>query len=197
MAATCGINCLAAVALLAFLAGVQAGLRHPPECEGLTCQDTAVMRYNGTCYCQANPCAGHACKDREYPHLEFEYSSTGRLSCHCTKPCPQGLCTGERKPPRCVEGGHHCPNKAQPVLHVDEDKCKCKSHPCVVAGRAACDDAALPMLDYSFDDKGHLDCFCRKHPCPTFTCDEEDDTSLVDWDQEGHCHCRAPNHDEL
>jgi len=56
---------------------------------------------------QANPCAGHACKDREYPHLEFEYSSTGRLSCHCTKPCPQGLCTGERKPPRCVEGGHH------------------------------------------------------------------------------------------
>lgn len=31
----------------------------------------------------------------------------------------QNLCTGERKPPKCVEGGHHCPNPSQPILHLD------------------------------------------------------------------------------
>jgi len=36
------------------------------------------------------------------------------------------------------------------ALHeaIWQGKCKCKSHPCVVAGRAACDDPKLPMLDY-------------------------------------------------
>ena len=181
--------------LAALLAAVPAlaGFRHPPQCEGLTCQDEYIMRYNGTCFCQTNPCHGHACEDQTFPHLEFEFSQTGALTCFCTKPCPQGLCAGERKPPQCVQSGHHCPNRAQPILHIDQGECRCKSHPCVVAGRGACDDPALPMLDYHYDEAGKLDCFCRKHPCKSFVCSGHE---VVDWDQEGHCFCRS-DEDEI
>ena len=183
------------VPLAALLAAVPAlaGFRHPPQCEGLTCQDEYIMRYNGTCFCQTNPCHGHACEDQTFPHLEFEFSQTGALTCFCTKPCPQGLCAGERKPPQCVQSGHHCPNRAQPILHIDQGECRCKSHPCVVAGRGACDDPALPMLDYHYDEAGKLDCFCRKHPCKSFVCSGHE---VVDWDQEGHCFCRS-DEDEI
>jgi hypothetical protein len=43
------------------------------------------------CPGQANPCVGHACKQNDYPHLEFEYDQKGGLTCYCTKPCPQVL----------------------------------------------------------------------------------------------------------
>jgi len=49
----------------------------------------------------------------------------------------------------------------------------------------------------SYDEAGKLDCFCRKHPCPHFTCTETPNTPVVSWDQEGHCHCEAEEHDEL
>ena len=60
---------------------------------------------------------------------------------------------------------------------------------------------AFSLLSFStttsYEENGKLDCFCRKHPCPHFTCTGTPDTPVVSWDQEGHCHCMAEEHDEL
>lgn len=177
--------------LLGMLATVMAGMRQPEECAGLTCSENRILKYNGTCHCELNPCHQRHCTDANYPVLDFEYDHKGGVNCFCTKPCPHNLCGGQRKPVECASKGFSCPSDEHPILMLEDGQCVCKSHPCQVARKARCDNPALPWNDYHYDSNGNLDCFCRQHPCPNFACNSTSSTPVVKWDQEGNCFCGA------
>lgn len=153
------------------------------------------MSYNGTCFCEMNPCVDMSCGDMENtPVLDYAYDKEGNLDCFCRSPCPDGVCGGSRKAPQCI--GKSCDDPEFPLLAFDEDKgCQCTAHPCTVGG-FSCEEAEYPMMDFSYDREGNLDCFCRRDPCEEMSCDDPDFPELA-WDQEGSCYCRPYRHEEL
>lgn len=148
------------------------------------------MRYNGTCFCEAHPCPSHKCNDPVYPLLTYDYDRSGKVDCYCRKSCPDNICGGQRVPLECSRKEHHCPRQEHPIMTYSDGQCKCKTHPCVVAGRAKCAEPERPWLDYAYDRNGGLDCFCRRDPCTDHVC-EEPKYPYPRFDQEGHCYCSS------
>merc|ERR1712224_874109 len=184
------LRCVLAVVAFCLVVSAMGAARKPDKCHDQVCDGNMILRYNGTCFCEPNPCREMACHDPNYPHLDFEYNSKGALKCFCSKQCPRDWCGGERKPPTCVEQGFHCPNIAkEPILRLVDGKCMCESHPCKDRDGSTCKDPKLPWLDYHWNKDKTLDCFCRPHPCPTLSCEKTPNTPDVLWDQEGNCYC--------
>ncbi|KAK3268764.1 hypothetical protein CYMTET_22750 [Cymbomonas tetramitiformis] len=86
---------ISALILFATLMSVcHAGKRVPPECEGQECpEDYPIMSYNGTCFCEINPCVEMTCNEMENtPVLDFAYDKDGNLDCFCRDPCEEMNC---------------------------------------------------------------------------------------------------------
>ena len=90
--------------------------------------DGNVMPGVLTCFCTKECPQGLCAGERKPPECVEGGESRWRRRRHDQR---VRACAAGRKAPRglLTQGGcagHHCPNKAQPILHLDDGVCKCK-----------------------------------------------------------------------
>ena len=95
----------------------------------------------------------------------FSFAPSQLVLISCTlAPRPRTLISHCLDVTQCA--GAMCNDPEYPIVIYDENTkdCQCAKHPCGVT-KDACEDPKFPMLDYSYDRTGDIDCFCRLICC--------------------------------
>jgi hypothetical protein len=128
-------------------------------CRGGTCTDPMfpLLDYDEdakTCICRSHPCWSdrgktHSCPTEEFPFLHFNYDADQSLSCNCSHvPQYDSLHIAKNKCP-----GHFCASESFAILDwaPTEEKCHCRSHPCLGEADAPECPPEKPILRYRLD----------------------------------------------